>query len=271
MRAPLKLAAIDLDGTLLSPDKTISAENLAALQQLREAGLEIVVATGRHITRIGSIMPFVPDARWVVTCQGAAAHSLQKGESIHSVHLTPEEANLILKTGEQLGFSCIIYAEDQVRTLGKGPFIDFYGAYAGGMPQASSPAELEGLRIHKLIWLGEEGRIDGLPELPEVKAIPLYQIRTHEWIYEFLPRQASKAVGVAAVADLLGIKAEEVVAFGDADNDIPLFQWAGHSFAMPHGMPTAREAAHEIAPVGPPESAFARAVATLHLVPCTLP
>jgi hydroxymethylpyrimidine pyrophosphatase-like HAD family hydrolase len=62
------------------------------------------------------------------------------------------------------------------------------------------------------------------------------------------------------LAEHLGISTAETVAFGDADNDIPLFEWAGVSVAMPHGWPTAQRHATAIGPEGPPETALARAV-----------
>ena len=54
--------------------------------------------------------------------------------------------------------------------------------------------------------------------------------------------------------------AEETVVFGDADNDIPMFEWAGESVAMPHGWPAAIKAARWVGPDGSPAEALARAV-----------
>ena len=51
-----------------------------------------------------------------------------------------------------------------------------------------------------------------------------------------------------------------VVAFGDGENDVPMFEWAGMSVAMPHGWPLALARAKLIAPAGPPETALARGV-----------
>lgn len=268
MKAALKLAAVDLDGTLLGPDKRISPENLAALDRLHAAGVEILVATGRHLTRSEDYLARIPAARWVVTCQGAAVHEVASRRQIHAVHLGTDQTRQLIETGSRLGFTNVVYAEDTVRTPETGEFIDFYGRCAGGLPLRSDLAALTAAPAHKIIWLGREESIGLLPEHPEVKNIPLYQVRTHENIYEFLPTNASKALGVAKVAELLRIRPEEVIAFGDADNDIPMFEWAGHSFAMAHGTEGARFAAKRVAPDGPPESAFARAVAALDLTPC---
>jgi len=53
------------------------------------------------------------------------------------------------------------------------------------------------------------------------------------------------------------------VVFGDGENDIPMFAWAGTSVAMPHGWPAALKNASIVAPVGPPETALARGIEQL--------
>ena len=59
--------------------------------------------------------------------------------------------------------------------------------------------------------------------------------------------------------DCVGAAADAVV-FGDGENDVPMFEWAGTSVAMPHGWALALRSAKHVAPAGPAETAFARAV-----------
>lgn len=82
-------------------------------------------------------------------------------------------------------------------------------------------------------------------------------------MYEFVPAASSKAHGVAFVADRLGIDRSQTLAFGDSYNDIPLFQWAGHSVAMAHGCDAAKTAASETSPAAPSNSALAASIEQL--------
>lgn len=268
MKNSIRLAAIDLDGTLLGPDHQISPANLAALQHLEAQGIEILIATGRHITRIAPYLAKIRRARWAVTCQGASVLDLENRTAIHSAFLTPAESRLLVDLGTRLGYTSIIYAEDIIRAPQFNAMTDLYARIGGGAPVPMQLSELARIRTHKVIWLGSSESITRLPELPEIADLPLYHVRSHEHVYEFLPSEASKALGVAAVAERLGIEAVEVVAFGDGDNDIPLFRWAGQSFAMPHGSRAARQAARSIAPAGDAGNAFARAVEMLEQQPC---
>lgn len=260
-----KLAAIDLDGTLFDHDKTVSPENLAALGWLEAAGIEVVIATGRHRSRIHGALGHLPRTRWAITSQGAAVLDIGTGKVVDAVFLEADQTRLLMDLGTELGYTALLYDEVDVRSVRHDSGTEAYARIVGGMPSLLTVAELASVRAHKVVWIGDEDAVAGLPGHPEVSALPLYQVQSLPGMYEFLPRDVTKGSGVAALASRLGVRPEEVVAFGDADNDIPMFEWAGASFAMPHGTPGARLAAAVIAPDGPPASAFARAVEALGL------
>ncbi len=69
---------------------------------------------------------------------------------------------------------------------------------------------------------------------------------TNDGLIEISPIGVSKAVGVAEVARPLEISAEDIVAFGDMPNDVPMLRWAGHGVAMGNAHPEAIAAANEV-------------------------
>jgi len=58
----------------------------------------------------------------------------------------------------------------------------------------------------------------------------------------------TKASTLALLCDRLGVAPDDVIAFGDMPNDLPMLQWAGHSWAMANAHPTVVEAADRVAP-----------------------
>ncbi|HYY30547.1 MAG TPA: HAD-IIB family hydrolase, partial [Chthoniobacterales bacterium] len=70
----------------------------------------------------------------------------------------------------------------------------------------------------------------------------------------------NKATALEKVAREFGIQREQVLAFGDGENDVPMLTWAGLGVAMKHGNAAAIAAAKMVSPSGPAETAFARAV-----------
>lgn len=265
MPHPFKLAAIDLDGTLFDHRKQVSDENLAALRQLEAAGIEVVIATGRHRSRIHGALSHLPHTRWAITSQGAAVLDLDADEVVDAIYLADAETNLLMELGDQLGFTPLLYDDVDVRATRHDAGTELYARIVGGIPSLLTADELASPRAHKVVWVGEADAVSQLPTHPAVRELSLYHVQSLPGMYEFLPPDVTKGSGVAALAERLGVAPAEVVAFGDADNDIPMFEWAGASFAMPHGTPGSIAAAREIAPDGPPETAFARAVARLGL------
>ena len=265
MRSRFKLAAIDLDGTLFDHDKTVSLDNLAALRRLETAGIEVVIATGRHRSRIHGALAHLPRTRWAITSQGAAVMNLEADDLLEATFLEEEETQMLMKLGDALGFSPLIYDDTDVKATRHDAGTELYARIVGGIPSLLDASGLATVRAHKIVWIGDEAAVAALPHHPEVQGLPLYHVQSLPGMYEFLPSGVSKGKGLAALAGHLEVEARDVVAFGDADNDIPMFEWAGTSVAMAHGTPAAREAADTVAPEGRPSDAFARAVEMLEL------
>lgn len=69
-----------------------------------------------------------------------------------------------------------------------------------------------------------------------------------------------KGTGVAAAAAALKVPREQVLAFGDGNNDVTTLRWAGLGVAMADAQPAAKAAADLIGPASEPETALARAI-----------
>lgn len=256
----MKLAAIDLDGTLLAPDLSISPANLEAVAKLQAAGIHTVIATGRHYANFQNYFPSLPGIEWVVSAQGCEISDLHRKQIVEQAFLDVETARQVHDEGLARGFSLVIYTEDDIYAGVEDEWTDFYAGIAGRRPNFSRWEELRTRRIFKIIWMGEEQRVAVLVRNPPIQNSLVSQVRTHAQIYEFLPPGLDKGTGVAALARHLGVRPDETVVFGDAENDIPMFAWAGRSFAMPHAWESLKKIATDAVPEGPPETAFARAV-----------
>jgi hydroxymethylpyrimidine pyrophosphatase-like HAD family hydrolase len=113
----------------------------------------------------------------------------------------------------------------------------------------------------KIVWGAEPPLIAALaPQIQRRYQGRLNVIVGDDWFLEFSSPGATKAMAVAAVARSAGVEPEEVLAFGDGNNDVSMLEWAGLGVAMSHARPSARAAATMVAPDGDPETSFARAV-----------
>src|SRR4029079_1237380 len=83
---------------------------------------------------------------------------------------------------------------------------------------------------------------------------------TDDFFIELTSRNATKAMGGAAVGRQYEVHPSQVLAFGDGNNDVSMLKWAGMGVAMSHARAAAKAAAKMIAPPGDPESSLARAI-----------
>lgn len=254
-----RLAAVDLDGTLLGPNHTISPANAAAVARLQAAGVEVVLASGRHYDAMQLFARQLPGVHWVVSVQGAEVANLTRTRVLHQSFLHATSAQHVLALGQRLAYPALVYAHEGIITDSPAA-IDAYARHIGHHPRLVSTEEFRATPTFKIVWVGEPEKLAALATDPAVFAMPTDKTRSHRHLFEFTQPGVTKATGLAALAAHLGIARDDTFGFGDADNDVPMFDWVRTSVAMPHGWPTALARATHVAPAGPPETAFARAV-----------
>lgn len=89
VKLPIRLLAVDIDGTLLNPEFHISEVDLAALRRAHAEGVEVIVVTGRRHTFALPIVKQLGFDLWVISSNGAVTRSLS-GETFHRDLLSAE-------------------------------------------------------------------------------------------------------------------------------------------------------------------------------------
>ena len=101
-RKEIKLILLDLDGTLLTTDKTISEANYAALEQAAAKGIYIVPCTGRFFIGMPEQVRALPFLRYAITINGADIYDVKEGKSIHQALITPQRAGEVFAALDSL-------------------------------------------------------------------------------------------------------------------------------------------------------------------------
>jgi Cof subfamily protein (haloacid dehalogenase superfamily) len=247
---PRRLFAFDLDGTLLTSEKQLSEANRRALREMHDGGAVVALASGRlgsSVMKVAEKLGFSPS---LLTLNGAAVYIWEPGgyRQVYSVTLAQEYADQLVRYGAGKDFAVNFYSDDRLfthRTERTARWIDVYYAQTGTEYRfVESLDELVGKQPHKIIFVGAADVLD--KEEQRYRSLwngSVYICRTWEYYLEFLDPQANKARGLAALAASCGIDPAGVVAFGDADNDIPMLREAGVSVAMSNATLGAKRAA----------------------------
>jgi Cof subfamily protein (haloacid dehalogenase superfamily) len=256
-----KMAVIDLDDTLLSPEKDITQANLEALNALRENGFEIIIASGRHHDNIMRFQDRIGRQGWVISSNGAVVRHAETSAMLHELTLTFRQALKVCRYGLEKDLTVIGYHRDGAFAEEDSEWTLRYALGAGWQPRRGKLDDLAATGLQKLLLIHSRERIDTIqPEAKRRFGSEMYVVRTDNEILEIAAPATNKAVGAQAVAKALGIDRRNVIAFGDGNNDVELLKWAGLSVAMDHGRESARKAAKLVSPPGSQGTAFARAV-----------
>lgn len=257
---PYRLAAIDIDDTLVGPDKQVSPENRAAIGRLQAAGCRVVLASGREHHSMSIYQERLGLDDFVVANQGALVVHPASGRQLWRRPVPPDLAAQLLARGRAEGFDVLLATDEGFVASPTSPWIVHdYAQRDGTLRVHARDLDVEVTRAPlKVLWYGQTPAVhafnrvmtDELGDTAEV-------VITTAHLLEFNAPDATKAAGVAAVADHYDIARKDVMAFGDSHNDVSMLRWAGLGVAMPHALPEAQAAADFIAPDADPEFALA--------------
>jgi Cof subfamily protein (haloacid dehalogenase superfamily) len=263
---PFRLAAIDLDGTLLGPDKTISPENIAAVDRLHQSGVTVIIASGRRHQNSVRFQRQLRLSGPIIACQGGLIRDGESGNVIEAHFLPQSVTRQIIGEAEKRDIQVIYYHLDHLYVAERNnQWVHLYEARVGERAEIlPNLDQLDGRRALKLVWYGDPEILNKIrPEMSAHYGEKVDILSTERENLEFMPRGINKATALAKVAAELGVRPDQVLAFGDGENDVQMLAWAGMGVAMSHGSQAAINAAKRVSPKGPPETAFARAVDAL--------
>jgi hypothetical protein len=247
----VQLLALDLDDTLLTSDLTISPRNRRALKAAESRGVRIVLASGRAV---GAMEHFAEDLGlfgrpgYMISDNGATITStLPRALLLRHVIERPLFLQL-LSAFEVLDLPVQVYRDrtilvtrDSAGTRADMKLSGFDRRIVADM------ADCLDFEPNKMVIPGD----------PEVLPMALEVIRSafgdrvnafisKPYFLEVLPVQADKGSALGYVASTLGIPAEDVMAMGDAGNDLGMIRFAGWGVAMANGTAEVKQAARVV-------------------------
>lgn len=251
----VKLIAMDLDGTLLNRQKTVSPENQKALEDASAQGIKLAVSTGRALVTIPSCVRDNPVFDYAITSNGAEVYRCDTGELLHSVNLTPHSVDVVLDVIGDRRVGWEVFMEG--KAFGEAYYVEHPWEF--GMPSPSIgyikrtrvPVEdikgfirenRERIAVLDLVIGDQKLREEVLQDL-NACGEPLYVTASMDERIEILHENAGKAAGIKKLCDLEGISPSETAAFGDADNDLDMLLYAGVGIAMENGYESVKEQA----------------------------
>ena len=252
-----KAICFDLDHTLLMPDKSISPRTRESLLYLKNQGIQLIPNTGRAFYSLPESVLDFPGIDFVIVSNGAAIYDLPSQKSIFQLNLKEDFADRLFtylgQKGEYVTYECFV--EGQAYTSR-----DYYNDPADfGIPgeiekkyvqstRKPVPDIKEFIREHAgvmdaldvIVLPAQRDRV-----LKEINSVfrDIYVTASVPHLIEISHEDSGKHKAMSTLMNTLGIPLDQVIAFGDGDNDSEMLSMAGLGVAVSNASPLCKEAA----------------------------
>lgn len=240
----IRCIALDLDRTTLNARGELSKANKEAIEAAIAKGIHVCIASGRAFDTLPKEVVEIPGIEYAITSNGAAVYRIQDKQCLRSYVLTEQSVKRILELTkdfpvtyegfiEGTAYAAREYIENPVK----------FGASQRSVAYVQSTRHLKediaGFLLENAVRLDSMDIIvkDGqekqrVIELLTTKVSDIYITSSISQLVEISYKDAGKRSGVKFITEYLGLQRQNVAAFGDADNDIDMLEYAGCGIAM---------------------------------------
>ncbi len=228
--ATIKAVFFDIDGTLFRKETGILPASVTpALKALKSSGVMVAIATGRSEPIFPELIRALIDEVGIdllVSTNGQ--YVSYQGQKLVEYTVSTEEIEQMLPVIQSYGLMHGFVSREHLVTSIDHEAIRSALYHVG--EYIIAPDYYQNHAIHQLVLFADKQFDLALAQEPELTGYKLVPWRKNA--YDLLPEQASKTRGIMAAVDKLGIKREEIMAFGDGLNDLEMIDYAGVGIAM---------------------------------------
>lgn len=242
----IRLIAIDLDDTLLNKQKEISLADRNSIQKAKLKGIKIVIASGRPFFRIKPILEILglnQCSDYVIAFNGGLLTNGVNTTILQENILDYQSLQHIYSVLRKYDFCFTIYQNNLIYTSKLNDEIRKLPVYKGIHFVYLNEEEMDTIEYaHKVILADFDYKIEKYKDLIVTNLGSEFSIvRTTPNFLEILPKETSKGNALRKIKAIMGIRTEEIMVIGDAENDVSMFSEAAVSVAMENAIALLKE------------------------------
>ena len=202
-----RLIAFDLDGTLAPIGKGIETEDIKLLRNIESSGIKIAVCSGKPIYYLCGMFRQVGLAEPILIGENGAAFQI-------GIDLPPQDC-FLLPISKESSAQLLLAKSEIINHFSKGIWLQPNESVLTVFPK------------EKALFTQIQGLMDSLaPHIPDLS------VYRHSDSFDIVPSVINKYNGLRFLSEFLHITANEIIAVGDGENDIPMFEFAGISIKI---------------------------------------
>jgi Cof subfamily protein (haloacid dehalogenase superfamily) len=233
-----RLLALDLDGTLLRNDKSVDDRDIAAISELREAGVTITIVTGRlHSGATSAARACAIDGP-IGCMEGSHLVELASGRTLVHHGMPDDVTALVRGTFTEHGLTSFVFDAAGIHHDHAGaPYAQYITTWSPNLRVVEQDMVWQTVPLAALA-VGDELAIAAAHETLRAHAQHIFSVSFDIWAcpgkHALMVRAAgpTKGTALAELCRRAGCTLAEAVAVGDWVNDVPMFEVAGRSFVM---------------------------------------
>lgn len=244
-----KLTALDMDGTLLTSDKQLHPETIRDIEKARNEGMQFVYCSGRTIPEIRLYRDRLPMIRYAVCMSGSLVYDFEEERILYRRAVEQKYALCIIEAAKE--DDGMVHLLSDTESIVRGDQVTHMADFCRAEYQETFLATTRSVTDLR----AEALKYDSLPKVniysrspaararayEKLKHLPLTFVCIEEASLEINAQGVSKANGMKALTDHLGLQMSDVCAIGDSENDRTVLQAAGFSIAMGNAEPSIKE------------------------------
>ena len=234
----IKLIALDLDGTLLDDNKNISKENIDAINYAKAHGAKVVISTGRPragVEKVLNTLGINGDDEYLIIYNGGKILNVGTNETIYSTTINGKIVKELYEESKLLNTDIHAFREnEELITPKHNPYTDVEAKinFIEDHLYDFNKIKDDDLFIKCMLVSDQDNLTNAMANVNEKFYKEFSMVRSSTIFLEFLNKNSDKGKALKALADYLHIDMSEVMAMGDANNDISMIKVAGVGVAM---------------------------------------
>lgn len=241
-----KIVFFDLDGTLLTDEKTVLEENKREIKRVNKLGVETVICTGRQANAVQCYKEMAGTGRFVICTNGAEIYDYREEKVIYKSVIKKQTVLELCNIAEKTNYLL------KIDTLNARYINNMEYSQVGEIEINQTIKELLDDNEILQVSIGSTNRkeldnlVHQIQRLSDVKVENYFYFKNNMWILNIVNKEVSKGNAVKLLCDYLSITSNNAIAFGDDINDISMLTSVGYGIAMENAIDKLKNIARKI-------------------------